>query len=318
MRSYDWTNVIGEQATTGLAVIAGVTAVTVASIFWLTRRSQAKLLLDPETKYEVTLTQKDQLSPDTRRLRFELPSPSHVLGLPVGQHIYLSAQINGTLVVRPYTPVTSDEDRGHLDLVVKVYFANVHPKFPTGGKMSQYLEHMSLGDKMLVRGPSGRLEYKGDGRFAIRKTKSSPAVVTRYQKVGMMAGGTGITPMLQLMEAVCRDPSDQTHCSLLFANQTEQDILCRERLEELQRLLNLEANHPECQSFAARIKDRASEPLFDPLTYKHFDDLSDIPITILACEMDCLVDHSVAIAKACSMTLDVSWGSRIKYACVAA
>jgi cytochrome-b5 reductase len=286
MRSYDWTNVIGEQATTGLAVIAGVTAVTVASIFWLTRRSQAKLLLDPEAKYEVTLTQKDQLSPDTRRLRFELPSPSHVLGLPVGQHIYLSAQINGTLVVRPYTPVTSDEDRGHLDLVVKVYFANVHPKFPTGGKMSQYLEHMS--------------------------------VVTRYQKVGMMAGGTGITPMLQLMEAVCRDPSDQTHCSLLFANQTEQDILCRERLEELQRLLNLEANHPECQSFAARIKDRAPDPLFDPLTYKHFDDLSYIPTTILACEMDCLVDHSVAIAKACSMTLDVSWGSRIKYACVAA
>jgi cytochrome-b5 reductase len=67
-------------------------------------------------------------------------------GLPVGQHIYLSARINGSLVVRPYTPTSSDEDLGHMDLVIKVYFANVHPRFPEGGKMSQHLESLSLGD----------------------------------------------------------------------------------------------------------------------------------------------------------------------------
>ncbi len=33
-------------------------------------------------------------------------------GLPVGQHIYLSARIGGSLVVRPYTPTSSDEDLG--------------------------------------------------------------------------------------------------------------------------------------------------------------------------------------------------------------
>lgn len=37
-----------------------------------------------------------------------------------GQHIYLSAKINGQLVVRPYTPVSSDDDKGFVDLVVKV------------------------------------------------------------------------------------------------------------------------------------------------------------------------------------------------------
>lgn len=41
-------------------------------------------------------------------------------GLPIGQHIYLSARIDGQLVVRPYTPVSSDEDKGFMDLVVKV------------------------------------------------------------------------------------------------------------------------------------------------------------------------------------------------------
>jgi cytochrome-b5 reductase len=35
---------------------------------------------------------------------------------------------------------------GHMDLVIKVYFANVHPRYPEGGKMSQHLESLSIGD----------------------------------------------------------------------------------------------------------------------------------------------------------------------------
>ena len=34
--------------------------------------------------------------------------------------MYLSARINGELVVRPYTPVTSNDELGHFDLVIKV------------------------------------------------------------------------------------------------------------------------------------------------------------------------------------------------------
>jgi len=45
------------------------------------------------------------------------------------------------------------------------------------------------------------------------------------------AGGTGITPMLQLIRAIQRDPSDNTELALLFANQTEKDILLRDELE---------------------------------------------------------------------------------------
>ena len=33
------------------------------------------------------------------------------LGLPVGQDIYLSAKVNGKLVVRTYTPTSSEEDK---------------------------------------------------------------------------------------------------------------------------------------------------------------------------------------------------------------
>ena len=46
---------------------------------------------------------------------------------------------------------------------LQVYFKNVHPKFPDGGKMSQHLEQMNIGDTIDVRGPSGKLSYEGKG-----------------------------------------------------------------------------------------------------------------------------------------------------------
>jgi hypothetical protein len=57
------------------------------------------------------------------RYRFALQSPEHILGLPVGKHMHLSAVVNGKKVVRPYTPVSSDDDVGYFDLVIKTYFA---------------------------------------------------------------------------------------------------------------------------------------------------------------------------------------------------
>jgi cytochrome-b5 reductase len=41
-------------------------------------------------------------------------------GLPIGQHIHLSAKIDDDLVIRAYTPVSSDEEKGYVDLVIKV------------------------------------------------------------------------------------------------------------------------------------------------------------------------------------------------------
>lgn len=192
-----------------------------------------KTLLDPNVKYALPLIEKEEISHDTRRYRFALPSAEHVLGLPVGQHIHLSATINDELTVRSYTPITSDDHKGYVDLVVKVYFKNVHPKFPEGGKLSQHLESLELGDTIDVRGPSGRLIYLGAGNFSIKKLRKDPPALVHAKRVNMIAGGTGITPMLQLVEEIVKKPSDQTEIALIFANQTEKDILVRDRLEEI-------------------------------------------------------------------------------------
>ena len=47
----------------------------------------------------------------------------------------------------------------------KVYFKNVHPKYPDGGKMSQYLDSLEIGDTVDIRGPSGKLTYVGRGEL---------------------------------------------------------------------------------------------------------------------------------------------------------
>ena len=47
----------------------------------------------------------------------------------------------------------------------------------------------------------------------------------------MIAGGTGITPMYQVIQAVLKDKADKTEMKLLYANQTEDDILLREDLD---------------------------------------------------------------------------------------
>ncbi|KAJ8931510.1 hypothetical protein NQ314_015583 [Rhamnusium bicolor] len=191
------------------------------------------LLEDPQAKYKLPLIEREIISHDTRRFRFALPSKDMVLGLPIGQHIHISAKINDELIIRSYTPVSSDDDYGYMDLVIKVYFKNVHPKFQEGGKMTQHLESLKIGDTIEIRGPSGRLQYLGHGKFSIKKLRKDPPIIITAKKVGLIAGGVGITPILQLVRHIAKDPTDKTLLALLFANQTEEDILVRKELEEV-------------------------------------------------------------------------------------
>merc|ERR1719469_535702 len=55
----------------------------------------------------------------------------------------------------------------------------------------------------------------------------------------MMAGGTGLTPMLQVVQAALLDPRDKTTFSLIYANKTVDDILCKDILD------NIAAQHPD-------------------------------------------------------------------------
>uniref|UniRef100_A0A5S6Q4Y1 NADH-cytochrome b5 reductase n=1 Tax=Trichuris muris TaxID=70415 RepID=A0A5S6Q4Y1_TRIMR len=216
-----------------LLSVAGFTAV--AYLIYKRIRRPSKLLMDTNATYSIKLVEKKEVSHDTRMFRFALHSPEQVLGLPIGQHVYLSATVNGRLVVRPYTPVSEAEEQGVVTFVIKVYRSNVHPNFPEGGKMTQHLDSLKIGDEINIRGPSGLLVYEGQGCFAIKPRKNAPATRKLVRKVGMIAGGSGITPMYQLMQAMLRDPADEVEIQLVFANKSEEDILLHDELETMAR-----------------------------------------------------------------------------------
>ena len=195
--------------------------------------ASAPKALNAESKasVELTLAKREQISPDTVRLTFDLPSKSHVLGLPTGQHVGISfLDDDGARHERPYTPTSSDYDFGVVELVIKVYAPC--EKFPLGGKVSQFLGKLKVGDTATFAGPKGMKTYEGNGVFSVRLLKSQGGGFDRRRcaNVGMIAGGSGITPMLQVSRAMLGD-GDDVNISLLFANQTEADILCREEIE---------------------------------------------------------------------------------------
>ena len=222
--------------------VAAAVALTIVLLDFVfgSARTRRKTTLDaknPTKKVALRLESKTELSHDTYLFRFALPSPEHVLGLPIGQHVALSyIDDDGKEQSRPYTPTSSDVDRGRVDFVIKVYFKC--DKFPDGGKVSQRMHALKVGDTMDFQGPKGRFEYRGRGVFAIKRLKSQGGghELRRARRVGMIAGGTGITPMLQVMRAAFRDqPGDATKLSLLFANQTEDDILLKDELDACER-----------------------------------------------------------------------------------
>ena len=94
--------------------------------------------------------------------------------------------------------------------------------------MTMHLENLKVGDKVAMKGPKGHVDYRGCGDFTIVQTVAPgkrEAVKYNARKFGFIAGGSGITPCLQIIRDMIKRPNDRSEMWLLFANQTEEDIL---------------------------------------------------------------------------------------------
>ncbi|THX15467.1 cytochrome b5 reductase-like protein [Aureobasidium pullulans] len=170
--------------------------------------TQATGFLKPQEYQTLPLVKKDKLSKNTYRFVFKLPKTDSILGLPIGQHLSIRGNVDGKSVSRSYTPVSNNSDAGELRLVIKCY--------PDGQLTGGYLENLSVGDEVEFRGPKGAMKY---GRGLA-------------DEIGMVAGGTGITPMYQIIRAICENPRDKTKVTLLYGSVSEEDILLRDELDK--------------------------------------------------------------------------------------
>jgi len=196
-------------------------AVAIALVLggWKVYSNQVKKVLKPDVFQDFELKEKTVISHNVAIYRFTLPSANSILGLPIGQHISIAATLPVTgsdgqtvtkEVVRSYTPISGDHQPGYFDLLIKSY--------PTGN-ISKHMASLTVGQTIKVRGPKGAMVY-------------TPNMVRHF---GMIAGGTGITPMLQIIRAIIRGRSkgDVTEVDLIFANVGKEDMLLKEDLDQL-------------------------------------------------------------------------------------
>ncbi|KAF8041084.1 hypothetical protein BT93_B3109 [Corymbia citriodora subsp. variegata] len=192
----------------GVALALG--AIFISGVYIFSRRRSGGCL-DPTKFKEFVLIKKTPISHNTARFRFALPTPTSVLGLPVGQHVLCKGKDkDGRDVIGPYAPITLDSDVGYFELIVKMY-----PQ----GQLSHHFREMKEGDWLPVKGPVGRFKYKPNQACAF----------------GLIAGGADISTMFQLTRAILENPKDKTDVYLIYANDTVGDILLKEEFDRFAR-----------------------------------------------------------------------------------
>ncbi|MBD8890629.1 FAD-binding oxidoreductase [Roseibium litorale] len=110
----------------------------------------------------------------------------------------------------PFT-MTSLPDAETLEFTIKGY--------PEHDGMTEELHKLNAGDALLIDQPFETFRYEGEGVF--------------------IAGGAGITPFLAILREL-RRKGELAGNQLIFANKTEDDIICR---EELDAMAGLKVDH---------------------------------------------------------------------------
>jgi cytochrome-b5 reductase len=148
---------------------------------------------------------------NSKRFRFRLPEDDMVSGLHIASAILTKFKpIDAEKpVIRPYTPISDEDAKGYIDLLVKKY---------ANGPMSTHLHDMVPGQRLDVKGPIPKYPWSAN----------------QHKHIALIAGGTGITPMYQLCRAIFNNPDDQTKVTLVFGNISEDDILLKNELATLE------------------------------------------------------------------------------------
>jgi cytochrome-b5 reductase len=125
-------------------------------------------------------------------------------------------------VVRDYTPISDAAAwrSGAVELLIK--------RYPTG-RLTSLLPSLAVGTTVQISSPSPTITAESLG---VAHEQPTPLAV------GIVVGGTGITPALQLLRRALGAGSQFAPGSrfwLLYSNRTEADILLRESIDELRR-----------------------------------------------------------------------------------
>lgn len=143
---------------------------------------------------------------NSKLITFGLP-PSRSLDHKVSSAILMSVPKDEKPAMRPYNPINAKE--GSFDLLIKVY---------PDGVAGKYVSGLKVGDKVGFKQTKGNIkkfQFPFDG----------------FDKITMIAGGTGVAPMMQALAPILEGTKKQVR--LLYGNKTPDDIMLKKQIDEL-------------------------------------------------------------------------------------
>jgi len=147
---------------------------------------------------------------NVHKISLSLPVPDAVLPMTTaGMLLVREIDRNDSTkeINRPYTPVSWKV--GSVDLIVKNY--------PDGGNVSTSLIEKRVGETVEVMGCFSKIEVNEN----------------KWKRVGLVAGGSGLTPCLQVVTHLLSLPSDKTDITMVFANKSESELFWEREIDGL-------------------------------------------------------------------------------------
>jgi ferredoxin-NADP reductase len=137
---------------------------------------------------------------------FRFPKPDS-FSYKAGQFMFVTVK-SGTQQLRKHFSISSSPtETDFVEFTKKI----------TNSPFSLALTALNIGDTVSLDGPYGDFTFEGE-----------------YDRVGMLSGGIGITPLRSICK-YCADTQSETKITLLYGNRAEEDIVFRKELEEMQQ-----------------------------------------------------------------------------------
>ncbi len=155
-------------------------------------------------KFELKVLEIIKRTHDVKSFRFPRPAG---FDYKAGQYILVSLTVDGSLVTKPLT-LSSSPTEDHIEFTKKL----------TGHPFSNVLDNMNIGDSAVISGPFGKMTFEGE-----------------HEKVVLLSGGIGITPMISICK-YCTDMHIDSNIVLIYSNKTENDLVFRKELDEMMHI----------------------------------------------------------------------------------
>jgi ferredoxin-NADP reductase len=124
-----------------------------------------------------------------------------------GQYLIVTLNIDGNEMRKPFSISSSPTEKDFIEFTKKL----------TGHLFSNKLDALKVGDAVTIDAPYGNFTFSDE-----------------FESIGLLSGGVGITPLRSICR-YCTDLKLSTKVTLLYGNNTEEDIAFREDLEQMQK-----------------------------------------------------------------------------------